>query len=78
MPFYSTSLVFAALGENAAGVPLQQGLPAALFASTLRSPMMALLFGLLLGRVESTVVPSGYSIIVPPTTGLHHRRRGRH
>jgi hypothetical protein len=68
MPINTTTLVLAAAAENAVGVPLQRGLPIALFASTLR-PMTGLIFALLLGRTLATATPSGFSIAVPPATG---------
>jgi hypothetical protein len=68
MPINTRTLVLAAVAENAIGVPLQRGLPIALFASTLR-PMTGLIFALLLGRTLATATPSGFSIAVPPATG---------
>jgi hypothetical protein len=68
MPINTRTLVLAAVAENAIGVPLQRGLPIALFASTLR-PMTGLIFALLLGRTLATATPSGFSIAVPPAIG---------
>jgi IPT/TIG domain len=65
MPINTNTLVLAAVAENAIGVPLQRGLPIALFASTLR-PMTGLIFALLLGKSFATATPSGFSIAIPP------------
>jgi hypothetical protein len=65
MPINTNTLVLAAVAENAIGVPLQRGLPIALFASTLR-PMTGLIFALLLGKTFATATPSGFSIAIPP------------
>lgn len=61
------TFVLSAVAENAIGVPLQRGLPIALFASTFRG-MTGLIFALLLGRSVTTSAPSGYTIVVPPVT----------
>ena len=68
MAFYTKSFVFAALGENAAGIPFSKGLPQALVSSTFRSPVAAMVVGLLLGRTQNTASHSGFSIAIPPTT----------
>jgi hypothetical protein len=61
MPFYGKSLVFAALGEKVAGVSFanaKNGLAPVLVGSQVRSPVMALLFGLLLGKALNKATPS--------------------
>ena len=68
MPINTKTLVFAAAAENAIGISLRKGLPIALFASIF-PPKTGLIFALLLGRAATTSAPSGYSIVVPPTTG---------
>jgi hypothetical protein len=68
MPINTRTLVLAAVAENAIGIPLRRGLPIALFASTF--PLKTgVIFALLLGRAVTTSAPSGYSIVVPTTTG---------
>jgi hypothetical protein len=68
MAINTRTLVLAAAVENAAGIPLQKGLPIALIASTMGS-MQGLVVALLLGQsFKGSSAPTGFSIVAPGGT----------
>jgi hypothetical protein len=68
MAINTRTLVLAAAVENAAGIPLQKGLPIALIASTMGS-MQGLVVALLLGQsFKRSSAPTGFSIVAPGGT----------